>query len=287
MAAGPAPVVTKGTNGSWWFNIAWSVAGWAVAPKRYEVVVSGGTDNMGTSTTATVQDSGTHTIGANKSYAVTVKAFDALSGGNSSSGSTTASTKALEPPTSPSATPSYTSISLSWVKGNDNTRNTYAVKEAGSTIYSGSGFSATHSGLAPGSSHSYTITVSDSTGVTASVSIGPVTTRSYSLPGTPTFSAVGYYGFNVSWSPCTDPGITGYDVYLVYGDTSAVSNKTSGSASTSFSGLYSSTSYGVRVRGYDAAGNKTGWSSYGWTVTATVPPPPEPPWSHSPEADML
>jgi hypothetical protein len=287
MAPG-AFTMSLGAAGAWWFNVGFTPS---VGAKRYEVWMTTGSQNVGTTTPYTFTDSAAHTVGAGKNYSVSVRAYDALSGGTYTQASNAFMSVQLAPLETPKSfaagTPTVTSIPLSWVKANDNTRNTYTLKEGSTTVYSGPGFSATATGLPPGSAHTFTVVTVDASGsVSAPATLGPVTTLTYSIPGTPSVSATGYYSVSASWAPCPEPGIIGYEVYLVYGDYSAVTSTTSGSASASFSGLAPGTTYGVRVRGYDAAGNRTGFSGYGWTVTPT-PPPPAPTWTHSPGADLL
>lgn len=282
--------MSMGSVGAWWFNVGYTPS---TGAKRYEVWMTTGSQNVGTTTPYTFTDSPAHVVGAGKNYSVSVRAYDALTGGTYTQASNAFMSVQLNPLESPQSfagTPGVTSVSLSWAKGNDNTRNAYTLKNTtlGRTL-TPSGLAGSDSGLTPGTAYTFTVETVDPSGSrSAPVSLN-VTTLTYSPPGGFTFSNVGYYSFTASWVPSTSPaGIIGYDVYLEYANGTPVENRPgAGSpASADFSGLSSGTSYRVRVRGYDAAGNRTAFSTSG-PVTTGTPPPPPPTWTHSPGSDLL
>ncbi|MEU8264539.1 glycoside hydrolase family 9 protein [Micromonospora sp. NPDC048999] len=88
-------------------------------------------------------------------------------------------------------------------------------------------------------------------------------------PGTPTASAIGPNGFNLTWGPSTDNvGVTGYRVYRRNGSTDTLVTTVTGTT-YAVTGLTPSTTYVYYVVAFDAAGNVSAPSP---TVTVTTAP---------------
>lgn len=96
----------------------------------------------------------------------------------------------------------------------------------------------------------------------------PLDTTAPSIPTGLTATATGSTTVNLAWSASTDAvGVTGYEYRI--GSGSAVD---AGAGLTeTVTGLTASTLYSFTVRAYDAAGNRSGWSTAA-TVTTDAPP---------------
>ena len=95
-----------------------------------------------------------------------------------------------------------------------------------------------------------------------------------SPPSTPTLNpavVISKSQINLTWTASTDNvGVTGYDIERCSGSTTCTPTALTTTTGTSFNntGLAADTTYRYRVRAYDAAGNKSGYSSI---VTAATP----------------
>jgi hypothetical protein len=92
------------------------------------------------------------------------------------------------------------------------------------------------------------------------------------LTGAITASGISTAGFTISWPAATDNvGVTGYE-YSVDGGSSW--NDAGNVLTKAIAGLSASTAYGVRVRAYDAAGNKSTPALAATITTAAISIPP-------------
>ena len=221
------------------------------------------------------------------SYSLAVDAFDAA-GNRSGKASVSAATAACPADTTPPTTPaglavsaaSQTSVSLSWAASSDNVGVTgYGVYEGAASVGTALTTSFTVSGLACGTSYSFSVDAVDAAGnrsgkasVTGSTAACPADTTP---PTTPTGLAVGattQTSLSLTWTASTDNvAVTGYGVYD--GATSAGST-----AATSYtvSGLACATTHTLAVDAFDAAGNRSGKATVTATTAACTPPPPPP-----------
>jgi hypothetical protein len=106
---------------------------------------------------------------------------------------------------------------------------------------------------------------------TTTVQVGAQQTQGPSTPGGLVASAAGGSQINLTWSASTDPaGVTGYQVFRCQGSSCTPTTQigTTPSPSYSNSGLATNTTYGYRVRAYDAAGNLSSYSSTARATTA-------------------
>lgn len=105
------------------------------------------------------------------------------------------------------------------------------------------------------------------------VSQPPSDTAAPTLSGSITLTSVTTYGAHAAWPSATDNvAVTGYEVSI---DTGTVSWVSVGNVRTlDISGKSPSTTYTVRVRAYDAAGNRS-TAITTQLITASLPPPDE------------
>jgi hypothetical protein len=178
-AAPTGATVTATTSGS--ISLSWAASTGATGYRVYE-----GTTVRAdvTSTSATVSG-----LAACSSHTYTVRAYN-TAGESGSSNAVTATTSgcsnAPATPTGLSVTGvTSSSISLSW---NASTGATgYRLYEGSSQVFQGSATSATISGLASCSAHSYTVSAYNANGESAhSAAVGATTSGCPSMPGLPT-----------------------------------------------------------------------------------------------------
>jgi hypothetical protein len=186
--ATPTGLAVSGTTASS-ISLSWTETNNSDAAASYKVYE--GSTVVATPTTTSATISGLASCG---SHTYTVSAVDAAGVASAQSGSVTGSTSGCPaaPATPTALTVSGTtvsSISLSWTEtNNSDAAASYKVYE-GSTVVAGpTGTSATISGLAAGSSHTYTVTAVDAAGAesphsasvtgTTSSSGGPAFTQS-------------------------------------------------------------------------------------------------------------
>jgi len=173
-------------------------------------------------------------------------------------------TQAPSVPTGVSASPvSSTQINVSWSASTDNsgTVSGYHIYDFGTlvgTVTSETSFQQT--GLAPNSSHAYTVDAFDPSGNTSAQSSPAVSastppdTQPPSKPGNVQASAPDSAHVNLSWTAATDDvGVTGYDIYR---DSTLLKTLSDGTATSYGDGTVSaSTSYTYCIVAFDAAGN--------------------------------
>ena len=167
------------------------------------------------------------------------------------------------PGTPAAGTVTDSSIGLSWT-ASTGTVTGYRVYEGSTVRATVSGTSATISGLAACSSHTYTVAAYNSAG--ESPKSGPVTATTTGcggvpgVPGTPAPGTVTNSSIGLSWSASTGT-VTGYRVY----EGSTVRATVSGTSAT-ISGLAACSSHSYTVAAYNSAGE----SPKSGPVTATT-----------------
>lgn len=159
------------------------------------------------------------------------------------------------------------SVTLAWNASTDNVGVTgYNVYNGTSIVTSVTGTTATISGLAPGTSYTFTVKAKDAAGnlsaasnsVTVSTTVQPGgDTQAPTVPTNLTSTAKTSSTITLSWAASTDNvGVTGYEVY----NGTALVTTVSGTSAT-VTGLAADTSYTFTVKAKDAAGNLSAASS--------------------------
>jgi chitinase len=164
------------------------------------------------------------------------------------------------------------SVSLSWGASSDNVGVTgYQVFRGGSLVSTVTGTTATDTGLAAGTSYSYTVKARDAAGnvsaasnqVTATTQAGGADTTPPGAPGGLAVTGTTSSSVSLSWGASSDNvGVTGYQVFR---GGSLVSTVTGTTATDT--GLAAGTSYSYTVKARDAAGKVSAASNQ---VTATT-----------------
>jgi chitodextrinase len=185
--------------------------------------------------------------------------------------------RAPRAPTNLTATAGDSTVGLKWSAATDNVGVTgYRVYRGGSQIgsVSGSTLSYSDSGLANGTTYSYTVKAVDAAGNLSAASntatATPKATGDGSSPSAPAnlTATAGDSTVGLKWSAATDNvGVTGYRVYRSGSQIASVSGSTLG---YSDSGLTDGTTYSYTVKAADAAGNLSTASN---TATATPSAP--------------
>ena len=214
---------------------------------------------------------------------LTAQASGYINSGNTASGSYSVSTPAAAViPTFTSAatvaTPTSNGGTLSWASTN---QSSYSISAPGTSLDGQTGFTATSrlfTGGTPGTTYSYTVTITSSTGHTATSSGSFTTTGGGVAPGTPTGATVTGSGY-VSWGASTGSVAT-YEI-LFYTATDTSGSNRGGPYSvlsipgnqtyyqlTSSDGYASPNNY-VRIQ--VRSRNSSGVSTYGtWDPSATT-----------------
>lgn len=254
-------------------NLVWTastdnvgVAGYRVYRNGAQVAVVPGTTYSVTGLTAAT------------GYTFTVAAYDAA--GNTSLPSSTAS--ATTEPAADTVAPSVpvglqataassTQVNLLWTASTDNIGVTgYRIYRNGTLLTSVSGTSYANTGLAAGTSYTYTVAAFDAAGnvsapgapVTCSTPAGADATAP-TVPGGLSARTISSSQISLSWTISTDNvGVAGY---LVYRNGVAITRSTTNAFADS--GLSPSTSFSYTVLAYDAAGNQSAHSA---TVVAAT-----------------
>lgn len=238
-------------------------------------------------TNSTYPDTG---LTPSTTYVFAVQAYQTTSGNTTVSAvSATASAETdrdSSPPTTPgtlSATPSGSSIGLSWGASTDN------VGVAGydlercigsgctpSPYHNVTGTTYTDSGLAEVTTYAYRVRAFDAagnySGFSNTVSVTTPDTSPPTVPQGLSATAASWATVNLSWQASTDNvGVTGYNVYRG-GTQIGTSTTTSYTDSTTLP----NTSYSYTVSAYDAAGNNSVQSSAAPVTTPAGPTPSTP-----------
>jgi chitodextrinase len=253
-------------------DLSWVAATDNVGVTGYKVYRNGSA--VGTTTGAlTFKDTG---LTAATSYSYTVGAVDAA--GNESAQSTAVNSSTQAPDTTPPTVPTgltvtnvtSTTASLSWAASTDNVGvSSYKVYRNGSLVTAVGTTSFNDTGLAPGTTYTYTVSAYDAMNNESAQSapVGATTTAPDttppSVPTGLTVTGTTNSTVSLSWTTSTDnTGVTGYQVFRsggLVGTTTA----------TTFTdnGLLPITSYTYTVAAYDAAGNISAQST---AVNATT-----------------
>ncbi len=225
-----------------------------------------------------------------RSYTLAVDAYTA-SGTHSAKVAVTATTAACTTAdTTPPGTPgglvstgsTATSVSLAWSASSDNVGTVgYDVFTNGTRSGSTTSLSYTVSGLACGTSYSFSVDAYDAAGnVSARGNIAAATSACAAPldtlpPSTPTGLVVSgstQTSISVGWSPSVDNvGVTGYGLYR---NGTRVTNVATPGAT--FSSLTCGTTYTLGVDAYDAAGNRSATTTLA-AATAACPADTTPP----------
>jgi len=260
-------------------SLAWNASSDNVAVTGYEIYRNGSLIKTQAGTTFT--DTG---LAVFTSYTYTITAHDAANNTSSLSQPLFAATaKDVTPPSVPDNVrktgSTITSISLAWDAASDDVGIAgYRVYRDGVLVGSPGGTTFTDTGLAVGSSYTYSVTARDAAG-NQSAQSAPFSTSSSTdttPPTTPTnlhTTAILDSSVSLAWTaPTDDVAVTGYKIYR---DGALVG--TSATVSYTDSGLSPATNYSYAVRAYDAASNTSAASASLNTQTAydtTVPSVP-------------
>ncbi len=206
-------------------------------------------------------------------YSYSVTAYDST-GSISSQSNTTAPLSVLPdtmPPTTPqnlTATAGSSTITLAWQGAADNVAVVgYYIYRSGKQIVTPSaitGTTYTDTGLAPGTTYSYTVTAYDAAGNVSNHSNGVTATAIFDVtpPSTPTgVSAVATSSSAVvvSWQPSTDN--TGIGGYYIYRDGNQIASVISSTTSYFDGGLAQQSTHYYWVVAYDIVGNHSAASA--------------------------
>jgi chitodextrinase len=239
-----------------------------------------GTLDVSLGNVTSYQDTG---LSASTTYSYTVQAVDVAGNRSGQSPAASATTPATldtiapSTPTGLTATPvSPSQINLGWTASTDNVGVTgYRVFRNGTLLITLANVTSHQdTGLASGTSYSYTVQAIDAAGnVSAqSISAGAVTqtidTTAPSIPTGVTATAVSSSRIDLDWTASTDNvAVTGYRIYRNGTFLVAVGNITSYQST----GLSASTSYSYTLQAIDAAGNASASSSPANATTLAVP----------------
>ncbi len=234
-------------------------------------------------------------LDASTSYSFTVEAVD-LAGNVSGTRSASATTPSddVVPPSAPGAVTvdavTASTATLSWIAATDDVGVTgYEVRRgtaSGTVLATSPNASATVTSLADATTHTFAVVAMDAAGNrSATASIAVATTLDGTAPAVPgalAATSIAANGFDASWGAPTDNvAVAGYDVQL---DGAVVASPTS--TGWHASGLAEATTYLVRVRAKDAAGNVSAWSSPLLVATLDATAPGAPPNLRAEAADV-
>jgi chitodextrinase len=240
-----------------------------------------GSTAIGTAASTAYTDS---TVAANTSYTYTVAEYDTSGDQSAASGSATAQTPNVPPPSVPAGlakvSATSTQVVINWTASTDTGGPGlagYRIYRGGTQIGTSTAASYTDSTTAGTTTYSYTVSAYDTAG-NASAQSSPlsVTTPDTIPPSVPTGlsgSAASATQVNLSWSASSDTGGSGLAGYKIYRAGAQIGT----SASTSYSDttVSGSTTYTYTVAAYDNAGNTSAQSS-GASVTTPLAIPSVP-----------
>ncbi len=209
---------------------------------------------------------------AGTAYSFSVKAKDAAGNESTSSNTVNVTTQQASDTQIPSAPANLTTsnvaqttLSLSWTASTDNMGVTgYDVYRGTTRLATVTSTSYNVSGLAAGTSYSFSVKAKDAAGneSTSSNTVNVTTqqasdTQAPSAPTNLTTSNIAQTTLSLSWTASTDNvGVTGYDVYR---GTTRLTTITG--TSYNVSGLTAGTAYAFSVKATDAAGNESASSN--------------------------
>lgn len=247
-------------------TLSWTASTDNIGVTGYIVYKNGLQEMTVTGTSASIAG-----LNAVTNYAFTVKAKDAANNLSTSSSVLNVTTPDSEAPAIPaglfSGNITETSFTLGWSASSDNIGVTgYDVYQNGTKVTSVTGTAASISGLSASTTYAMTVRAKDAAGnVSASSAVLNVTTsssvvtdnQSPTVPAGLASSNISQTSFTLSWTASTDNvGVTGYDVYQ---DDLLIT--TVAVTTANISGLTSSTTYAMKVRAKDAAGNTSAFSA--------------------------
>lgn len=249
------------------FTLIWIAASDDVAVTGYEYSTNSGTSYTDAGNVLTKAVTG---LAPSTLYNTRVRAYD-LAGNKATPLSLAVTTSAAPDVTVPTMNGSLSSSSvtsggftLSWSAASDNVAVTgYEYSTDNGSTYNDAGnvLTKTISGLSASTLYNTKVRAYDAAGNRATPLSLAVTTSASSdvtlpvLAGSITPSAITLTGFTISWPAGSDNvAVTGYE-YSINGGTSYID---AGNVLTkAITGLTQSTAYAVRVRAYDAAGNRS------------------------------
>ena len=250
--------------------LTWSASSDNVGVANYRVMRNGQT--AGTAAGTSYSDSG---LSANTTYSYTVSAVDAAGNRSAESAVRQVTTTAAPPPADTTApttptnltgTATSSSVTLSWSPSSDNVGVTsYRVRRNGVFAGTTSGTSFTNSGLAAGTTYSYTVSAVDAAGnrsaesatrqVTTQAS-APTGGNDWTAPSAPTnlTATTTSTSATLTWTAATDNvGVVKYNIWRG----GYFAGSTTGTSFT-HTGLSPSTTYSYAVSAVDAANNESG-----------------------------
>jgi hypothetical protein len=267
--------VTGATSSS--ISLSWTENNNSDPAASYKVIEGGVTLATTTSTTATINN-----LGPSSTHTYTVTAVDAAGNGSAMSAPVTGTTTAAAPAPPTNLTVSATtssSISVSWVEQNNTDPATsFKVYEGSTVVASVTVTNATIAGLAPNSTHTYTVTAVDPAGLesTPSNSVTTTTGPASSAPATPTGLAVTgttNSTITLSWTETnnSDPAVS----YNIYEGSSIVAS--SSTTTCTVSGLSANSTHTYSTTAVDAAGHESTAHSNPVIGTTNATPTPAAP----------
>ncbi len=253
---------------------------------NYKIYRDESTQALGTTSSANYPDT---SVLPGSTHTYRVAAFDGAGNNSGLSASAGATTPTIPPPSVPTglaATPvAWNQINLSWNTSTDTSgpglagyklyRNSTLLAQPTGTTFNDTTVSCT------GGAYSYSVASYDTAGRTSAQSAAVAASTPDQLPpttptGLATVPSTTSGQIYMSWNPATDTcgSVAGYEIArngtIVATQQSIAFNDT---------GLALGTTYSYTVRSYDAAGNRSPYSS---AVTGTTPPPPPstPVWTY-------
>src|SRR5205085_1226200 len=265
--------LTATAAGTSQITLAWTASTDNVGVTGYNVFRDGGTTPIATLTGTTFSDAG---LAPSTTHSYTVVAFDAAGNQSPPSATASATTQAAadtQPPTVPTnltaTAASASQITLAWTASTDNVGvAAYDVfRDGGATpIATVAGTTFSDAGLAPSTTHSYTVVAFDAAGnqsppsATASATTqAAADTQPPTVPTNLTATAVSASQITLAWTASTDNvGVAAYDVFRDGGATPIATVTGTSFADT---GLAPSTTHSYTVLAFDAAGNQSAQSA--------------------------
>jgi len=226
---------------------------------------------VGTTTGLSFNDTG---LAPSTTYNYTVTATDTSSHegpGASTSGKTLADTSPPTTPTNLKATPSMTSVSLTWNASSDNVGVAgYRVYRNNTLVGSPTGTSFTDTGLNPNTSYSYQVSAVDGVPNESprSATVNTKTLADKTAPSVPTGVTVTdtqTTTVSIKWNPSTDNVAVGS--YQVYRNGALVATVAPSTTTFTDHGLKPKTTYKYTVRAVDTSNNASASSAAASTTT--------------------
>jgi fibronectin type 3 domain-containing protein len=276
-----APTVPTGlaaTPGNAQVSLTWNTSTDNIAVTAYQVYRSSGGGPYSLVASPTTPYFADTTVSNGTTYSYKVGAVDAAANASAQTAVVTATPLAgadMTPPSVPTglgATPGSTQVALTWTASTDNVAVTgYRVFRNGVQVAAPSGTSYTDTGLANGTSYTYTVAAVDAAAnASAQSSPGVAATPADTLAPTVPSGLVATGGnaqVALTWTASTDNvGVTGYHVYRSSGGGAYAQIATPATAFYTDTTVTNGTAYSYRVAAVDAASNASAQSS---TATAT------------------